>query len=261
MSDPDNNSLLTNLTNKIKYKAHQATYDPDANDFAQKTANQAQTNNTTTDNITADNDNTDTSNSDQFSIKRLLTKIGAQVLTILKKGFFPFLALMLAMIVTNDMIVYSVPIRILFFIFTMCIGFLHKPLAILLGIFYILKGGYSYYYNNMTDRPKKDIMPTIFALLPITTYKPMSSFSSFFLYPFTYPKTDAATIKLPELMAEYWEDLQASFTGLDKVKRVATVSDDIKQIHQDLLHLHDQKSTSSSTSEQHKSENVSVANS
>ena len=42
----------------------------------------------------------------------------------------------------------------------------------------------------MTDRPKKDIMPTIFSLLPITLHKATSPLGAFFLYPFSYPKTE-----------------------------------------------------------------------
>lgn len=91
----------------------------------------------------------------------------------------------------------------------------------------------------MTDRPKKNIMPTIFALLPITTYKPMSSFSSFFMYPFTYPKTEKAALKLPEVMKGYWESLVESFKDFDKIKNLPLFVEDIKNIQYDLSHLHD----------------------
>jgi hypothetical protein len=164
--------------------------------------------------------------------------VGNQTLDILKKIFFPFLALMLAMIVTNELIIYAVPIRIIFFIFTLAICIFSQMAAISLSLYYILKGSYSYYVNNMTDRPKKNIMPTIFALLPITTYKPMSSFSSFFMYPFTYPKTENAALKLPEVMKGYWQSLVESFKDFDKIKNLPLFVEDIKNIQYDLSHLH-----------------------
>ena len=269
MSDANdaNNSLLTNLTNKVKYHAHKATYDPDANNFVKaQTQTQTQTQTqaqvqTTSDEETLSNTSTvnDNANPNTFNTKRFFTKIGSQLLAILKKGIFPFLALMIAMIVTNDMIVYSAPIRIIFFIFTFLVCYFVTHFTILLGLFYLLKGGYSYYYNNMTERPKKDIMPTIFALLPITTYKPMSSFSKFFLYPFTYPKTDQAEIKLPQLMKEYWDKLHASFVGFDRVKNLSIFTNNIKKIHQDLDHLHNTKNAETETAAAEAAEAVETA--
>jgi hypothetical protein len=90
----------------------------------------------------------------------------------------------------------------------------------------------------MTDRPKQEIMPTIYALLPITTYKPQSSLSAFFLYPFTYPKTDEATIQLPKTMKSYWDDLEKSFKNIDKVKNLPIFAEELKQIQKDLSELH-----------------------
>ena len=36
MSEGANTSLFSNFTNKLKYKLHEATYDPKANEFAQQ---------------------------------------------------------------------------------------------------------------------------------------------------------------------------------------------------------------------------------
>ena len=243
--DTGDDSLWSNLKNKVAYKMHTAATDPNANKFAAERAKKRKEEQEKKKNLTTDpNPNTtDDTNEDpnQFSARRLAKKVGNQTLDILKKAFFPFIAIMLAMIVANEAIVYSVPIRIIFFIFTFLVCFYVKPLCILLGIFYILKGGYSYYVNNMTDRPKQEIMPTIYALLPITTYKPMSSLGAFFLYPFTYPKTDEATIQLPETMRTYWDDLEGSFKDLDKVKNLPIFIDELKQIQKDLSELHNPK--------------------
>jgi hypothetical protein len=242
MSDTDssqNDSLWSNLTNKITYKLHKAAYDPDANQFAQQKQAQAQAQQA--DSNSTDNEQPPPSQEDpdSFSVKRMATKVGNQTIDALKKIMPPFISLMLAMIVTNEMIVYSVPIRIIFFIFTFIVTFKVSFAALALGIFYLLKGGYSYYYNNMTDRPKKNIMPTIFALLPITTYKPTSPLVSFFMYPFTYPKTELAAIKLPEIMKDYWVELQESFKDYDKVKGLPIFVDDLKHIQTSLSKLHD----------------------
>jgi hypothetical protein len=93
----------------------------------------------------------------------------------------------------------------------------------------------------MTDRPKQEIMPTIYALLPITTYKASSSLGSLLLYPFTYPKTEIAVEQLPETMKQYWANLQNSFTDLDKVKNLPIFVDNIKQIQKKLSELHNPK--------------------
>ena len=229
-------SLFSNLTNKLKYNLHKAVYDPNANKFIEEQAKKKKDSTNTT---TTDTNASTPSDPNKFNTVRLVKKVGNQTLDILKKIFFPFIAVMLAMIVTNELIIYAVPIRIIFFIVTLAICIYSQTSAISLSLYYIFKGSYSYYVNNMTDRPKKNIMPTIFALLPITTYKPMSSFSSFFMYPFTYPKTEKAALKLPEVMKGYWESLVESFKDFDKIKNLPLFVEDIKNIQYDLSHLHD----------------------
>lgn len=267
---PDtSNSIFGNFINKVKYKAYKAAYDPQANEFVKEEAKRKQdedakkkekakekADDKSTDDITTNNSNEDPN---KFSTKRFLKNTGNQTWNAIKKGLIPFASLMLAMIVTNEMIVYSVPIRIIFFIFTFIICYIAPFYAIILTIFYIFKGGYSYYVNNMTTRPKREIMPTIFALLPITTYKPMSSFMGFIMYPFTYPKTEQAAIKLPEIMKQYWEDLQASFKYLDKIQNLPVFSEDLKKIKADLDNLHKIKADNTlniETNNESKSDNI-----
>jgi hypothetical protein len=234
------NSFFANLKNKVRYNLHNAVYDPNANKFADKRQEQAKDAAKQQEEAKAAATDTDTGDPNKFSASRLAKKIGNQAWTAIKQGFPAFLALMLAMIVTNDLIVYSAPIRIIFFIFTFAICYYAQAAAILLGFFYLLKGGYSYYYNNMTDRPKREIMPTIFALAPITTYKPMSSLAGFFMYPFTYPKTEISAQRLPVIMKQYWGDLQESFKDLDTVKNLPIFADTLKSIQKDLAIMHNQ---------------------
>ena len=201
IDNTDDTSLLSNLKNKLTYKLHNVAYDPNANKFAAERAKKQKEEEEKKKQENADNKTTDDEDPNKFSFKRVLKKTGNKTLDIIKKAIIPFVALMLAMIVTNELIVYSVPIRIIFFIFTFFIC-LFPPAALILGFFYLLKGGYSYYVNHMTDRPKREIMPTIYALLPITTYQPTSSLGSFFLYPFTYPKNEIAAEQLPKTMKQ-----------------------------------------------------------
>lgn len=235
-----NDSIWTNLKNKISYKIYNATTDPNANKFATERAKKKKEEDIKNENATNKSNTTDDVNNtdpNSFSAKRLAKKVGNQTLDILKKFFIPFVALMLAMIVANEMIIYSVPIRIIFFIFTFLVCYFVKGLCITLGLFYILKGGYSYYINNMTDNHNKsvEIMPTIYALLPITVYQPTSSFWRFLYYPFTYPKSDIAAAQLPKTMEKYWNDLQKSFKDLDKVKNIPIFANEIKKIQQNLV--------------------------
>jgi hypothetical protein len=242
MSDPNDTSLFINLKNKLTYMLHNIAYDPNANKFVEE--RNKKINEEKEENIqnTSDDKTTDELNDpNKFNIMRTIKKIANTTKTIILTGIIPFIALMLSMIIANELIVYSVPIRIIFFVFTFLICFFLPPFAIILGFFYTLKGGYSYYVNHMTDRPKREIMPTIYALLPITTYKPLSSFGSFFLYPFTYPKTEIASEQLPKTMNQYVTDLEMSFKDLDKVKNIPIFIDCIKQIQKDISELHNSK--------------------
>ena len=245
MKQPDvsttDNSLLTNLTNKVTYKLQQVAYDPKANEYAKKQEELKQADSQKKEAVKA---TTDTTNeTDKFSGTRLVKKVGSQTLNILGKIVIPFIALMLAMIVANEMIIYSVPIRVIFFIFTLVAGILLPFYTIILGIFYIFKGGYSYWVNNISDGPKRTIMPTIFALLPITTKKPVSKFSKIVMYPFTYPKTDLAALTLVEIMKEYWNDLVKSFKDYEQLKNLQPFADNIKKLQTTLTHMHDVKET------------------
>jgi hypothetical protein len=233
---PNNTSFFSNLVNTVKYKAHKAVYDPNAEEYAKNQASSSNNVATTAPLVedSATTNTTDTTDGDPNTVSatRIAKKVGSQTLNILKQIFIPFTALMLAMIVTNEMIVYSVPIRIIFFIFVFLICFFIPFYAIILAIFYIFKGGYSYYINNMTNKPKQRIMPTIFALLPITRYQPTSALLSFLMYPFTYPKTDLGKQELPLIMNDYFENLKKSFKSFETIKSLPIFADNIKNIRE-----------------------------
>ena len=238
----EDNSILTNLKNKITYNVRQAVTDPTANEAAKKEKEREDLKKKKEEEEQKANiDKKKEEQVNKFSGTRLLKKVGTQTTNIFKLLLLPFVALMLSMIVANEMIVYSPPIRIIFFIFIFIISYFLPFYAIILTIYYIFKGGYSYYVNNMTSNPKRDIVPTIFALLPITTYKPESSFTAFLLYPFTYPKTPQAAEKLPEIMKQYWNDLIESYKGYDIVKNLPIFVDDIRKLQIDLKKMNEIK--------------------
>jgi len=229
-------SFFRRLINLISYKINNAISDPNADEYAAEIARkreerlrqEAARNNTTV--------NTTTSDPNQFIIKRFLYEVMNETTKIIKMIFFPFIALMLAMIVANDMFVYSIPIRIIFFIFTFLVCFFAPPLSIILGFIYLLKGGYSYYTNNMTGRTDKVIiMPTIYTLLPISMHKPQSSLFKFFYYPFTYPKSDISAAEIPKTMEAYWKNLNESFKELDKIKNLPIFSEQLKKLETKLI--------------------------
>jgi cation transport ATPase len=237
MSDINqNNSLLTNLTNKIKYKLFKATYDPDANTYAdQQAQEQAQEKTKQEKTKKIDKNSTDsTSDPNKFSMTRLVKNTISSTFKWLFFCLFPFLALMLAMIITNELIVYSVPIRIIFFIFVFVLCLLIPPVSIVLSMFYIFKGGYSYYVNHMTKNPR-EIMPTIYNLLPISVSK---TYDIPWYNPFAYPKSIKSTEQLPKTMEKYIEDLQASFKDFDAVKNLPIFVENLKTIQTNLSKLH-----------------------
>ena len=240
-------SMVNNIKNKALHKIQDILKVSDVNTNVESKSNNTkvelfadnQNSNMPPDVTTPPEVTTDDNKTDDSVALRIFKKIGSQFMYFLKKSFVPFVAVMLAMLVTNEMIVYSAPIRIIFFIFTLSVCLLATPICTILACFYIIKGGYSYYIHNMTDKPNSNIMPAIFALLPITTTKPTSSLFRAIYYPFTYPKTDNCIIKLERKMKFYRESLDESFKNLDKVKDIPVFSKNLEKISTHFNTLHE----------------------
>ena len=233
-------SLLSNLKNKVTYTLHQAVTDPNANEFA--SSQQESPSSAIIEKVEDDSDyfklpSTDDPNT--FDINRMIIKTGNMIIRMIKKGFYPFIALILSMYVTNEMIMYSAPIRLIFFIVTFLICYNFMPFLIILVGYYLCKSGYEYYLNQLSDGPKTKIMPTIFALLPLTTDIPDSSLGGFFMYPFTYPKNNKDAKQLPIIMNNYMESLKKSFTYFDKIKNLPFVAEGFQRLESNIEHLHD----------------------
>jgi hypothetical protein len=180
----------------------------------------------------------DDSDPSKISFSRIVKKIWRYIQLIVEKGFFPFMACIMAMYVSNEMIMYPAPIRVIFFIVTIFAFMFFQPAAIGLILFYIGKAGYNYYVNEMIGKEKKRIMPTLFAWLPITTYQPEGNLEAFFLYPFTYPKTVADKEELPKIMEEYQASLDQSFPYLEKIRSLPFVAEGLALIKENMENLH-----------------------
>jgi len=181
---------------------------------------------------------TDTSDPNTISPSRIAKKFWRYLTLFIEKAFVPFLAIVLSMYVANESIVYPAPIRGIFFVLTFIMCMMYSPIALGLGLFYLAKKGYSYYVNEISGKEKRRIMPTIFAMLPITTYQPEGGLESFFLYPFTYPKSKQDEEELPKIMKEYQDALDASFPYLEKIKGLPFVAEGLELIKNNLETLH-----------------------
>ena len=233
-------SLLSNLKNKVTYTLHQAVTDPDANQFASNQQESQQP--AATEEVGEERDYfklPPTDDPNTFDFNRMAIKTANRAIRIIKGRFYSFVALILSMYVANELIMYSAPIRLIFFIVTFLICNNFMPFLIVLVGYYLCKSGYEYYLNQLSDGPKTKIMPTIFALLPLTTDIPVSSLGGFFVYPFTYPKNNKDAKQLPIIMNNYMESLKKSFTYFDKVKNLPFVAEGFQRLESNIEHLHD----------------------
>ena len=79
------------------------------------------------------------------------------------------LPILFAVIVANDMIIYPVPIRIIFFVFTAALIYLNDIAAFVIVTYYILKALYRSNKNKNSEN-KERIFPKIFGILPILKF-------------------------------------------------------------------------------------------
>lgn len=255
MSDKER-SLLTKLWNKLYYEADKFVNDPEANALADKRnpkkvvehldgSATKPTNATPGKDATSAPSNTTDKEGDpnKFDIKRVFSKFFGFTKQTLTNLYVPIFATILSSLVANEMIVYSPPVRILFFLFTFVICLLFQSYLFILLAYYAIKYAYNYYVNNMTDGPKRDIMPNFFAILPITTYQPSSLLGSIFMFPFTYRSSEEGAKKLSEIMNNYWKELVQSFQGFDEVKKMPVFMKSINEAKHTLEHMHDVKTS------------------
>ena len=235
MSVDTDDSFLTKLQNKVTYKLNEAVDDPNAKKYAEeRKAKEEQM--TTAKAALPQHQSTDTPPS---TGRRILTKIWNGFTTGISLLWYPVACLVLAMFVANDMIVYAAPVRVLFFLFTflVCYYLSYMFAALLFG--YAIKGGYQWYMYQQVGDKTKDIMPTVFTILPTTTYRPTSPLGSFVLAPFWYPQSEKRATALPDIMRHYWNQLMESFPGLSEVKNLPQFTTGLQKAQTTLGHLHD----------------------
>ena len=230
-------SFFSNLKNKIVYKANKAVYEPDANNYAKNKNKDVKEEKKEKKEEEEKED--DTTDPNKLNIRRIIKNTGKKFSSTISSLFPFFLALMMSMVVTNELIIYSVPIRIILFIVVFGICLFVPIYSIILIVIYALKAMYRLYYNTtVKEEDKQPLLPPIFALLPIKLTQPETKLGRFFMYPFTYPKSEIGAEKLPKIMTKYEKELQSSFKEFDKYKTMPIFSKLIMKIHQYLENLH-----------------------
>ena len=225
--------LLKKLKNKITYRGKEwladTAYDPEAEEAAKqeqaaqdaKTAEKHAAEKATSHTGTAKSAAKDTEPEPKDTagkVKQILKKIYKRLTDVLIAVIIP---LLLASFVANESIVYPVPVRIAFFLFTLVLCMASSMVMGVLGVFYVGKFAWDYYVNQMVEprpNPKRLIMPTFFALLPITSRQPETKKGAFFMYPFRYPKTGKDEDALQQIMDEYKTTIKEHFPYLEKMK-------------------------------------------
>ena len=149
--------------------------------------------------------------------------IGSQVVYYLKQSIYFVFCLIFCMLVANQLITTPWPVRLFGFIATAIVLLVNPLLMIGFFAYYIGRMIYAIYNNTKTkdisSTKKQTLLPTVFALLPITTRRAESILGSIFLYPFTYPKSERSAQRLPIISGKYLESLDGSIVGLENLKK------------------------------------------
>jgi len=259
MLDIDMDSIVSQLKNKVSYRLKQsiedAVHDPEANDYAkQKEESESSTGTVEAlDEIpgilsaagirgnASSNDIPNNLSSMEKMVEKM-KKIGYRIKDRMIDTFSTFIIpLILAMFVANESVMYPVPVRIVYFVFTFVMCYVNRVALILLGTIYLGKFAYDYYVNKMEKRGIKLIVPPILSILPIKVFDPSeerSFFKDLFNYPITYPKNERGGNDLLLIMNRYLESLKESFTYLDNVKAMPMFVEKLQKIDENMEKLH-----------------------
>jgi hypothetical protein len=159
-------------------------------------------------------------NPNAFNYKNIPKQIWRNAVRYLPMLMKPAICLFLASLVANDSIMYPIQVRLSFFIITLVACAISNGAITFLAIFYTGKRIYDYYINEMSENPKRLIMPTLYSLLPVLTDKPKSRILSAFSGPLQYGGNFkmGQDDEIAERMAMYQEQLDNSFPYLQKIK-------------------------------------------
>lgn len=238
-------SLLDQLKNKVTYRVQKAVkdavHDPEAAEYAQKKKEEKEDEEAEKQQQNETEDTFKSKEPTDQSTWGKVKKIMGKVFDRLKKIFFGIvLPLLMASLIANESIMYPVPVRIAFFVFTLVLCLTSAGVLGMITIFYIGKSFYHYFVNVMEKRTVyQRILPTIFSLLPITRYTPTTNTGLFFIYPFRYPKTDKDERELIAIMDEYLNSLKGTFTYLDQLKSTPIFEKGASKVEEIIEHMHD----------------------
>jgi len=163
---------------------------------------------------------TDDPTANEFNIKRIVSNTWESIKYIASIVFFPILSLIIASVISNEVVMYPAPMRLAFFLITFIICILIKPVLFIIIFYYLGRWALQYYINEMTDRPKVKYLPTFFAFIPLRKTEPESGFMKFLLAPFLYGilRSKQDDKELNVVMEKYNTALHDSFKYIDKIK-------------------------------------------
>jgi hypothetical protein len=149
-----------------------------------------------------------------------ITKIGSQLYVWTASSIMYIMATIFASLIANEMIMYTWQIRLAFFIFTFLICIIFTQVLYYLFFYYLLKGLFHKYKKSSKEG---GVMPTWFALLPLTTnqYEDSNPVKRAIMWFFTYTGNEKKKEKLlgkDGIMDTYWNELNQSidFTQYDE---------------------------------------------
>lgn len=246
-------SLLDKLKNKALYKVETLINDPEANRFAAEKAErekeekdkaekekQEKAKNISTSPPVKEALEQPEEPESSSAVVRIAKKTFGYIKRILEVAFFPFLSILFASFIANEMIIYPAPVRLCFFVFTLIICLLSRTVIVILSLFYLCKWGFHYYVNEMSDGPKRLIMPTLFAILPLTTNEYPNRFKNFFAKPFQYgerwSRRDAR--ELDTRMEMYQTSLKEAFPFVEAIKTQEPYQEQLQKISKKFSELH-----------------------
>ena len=148
-------------------------------------------------------------------------------------GYIIF-SIIFAILIANEMIIYSATIRIILFIITLIICLLSTTCITGLQIYYGCKYLFTLYVTHFVKKEDKAqyrqfLFPRVFGILPVLcvdSYGPRYESDDIFTkvltfigyHLFGYPKSEKDAIHLLNLMKQYVEALGSSFTYYDTLK-------------------------------------------
>lgn len=251
--------LVERLKNKVSYYIYKTVNDEEANHFAEEKKEKEEEQKQVEDTKTEKYDDTPPATTEAtetiggVDTKYIWAKVKEYVIYFWNVLLIPLLALFMASFVANELIMYPVGIRLIFFAFTLFICATTKWVIYAMCIYYFGKKIYQNYLNRERDDkpdPPIRLMPKIFAFLPIMIKDPNASgFLESLKRPFQYLKEDddvanefgkTSKDSLNDIMETYKTSLKESFPFYETVKTNDIFVKRQEQLDEHFSEMHDQ---------------------